>query len=125
MIVLSGANTALLRITRAVILWLLAFLIGPWPALACIIHCLQITQPDTNGVAFFVCDAPHAPASHPLPPPPVRYEMVGLSLTFFIAGLAIIQRLIAAAAQPFASLNVTPDPPPPRARLERPVRLIG
>ncbi|WP_322488509.1 hypothetical protein [Chloroflexus sp.] len=112
MIVQIGANTA--PPYRAVILWMLAFLIGPWSALSCIIHCHYLPHTDAAGVEFFLCDAPHTAAQHDLPPPPVRYDLWPLGLMIVIGGLVVIQRFVASRPVMCSSVVLTPDPPPPR-----------
>ncbi|WP_198133494.1 hypothetical protein [Chloroflexus aggregans] len=114
MFVHSISNTAPLRLSRSVILWILAFLIGPWPALSCIIHCHYLPHTDSAGVEFFLCDAPHTAAQHDLPPPPVRYDLWPLGLMIVIGGLVVIQRFIATRPVMRSSAILTPDPPPPR-----------
>lgn len=113
MIVHFGANTAPPQ--RAVILWMLAFLIGPWPALSCVIHCLYLPLKDEAGIEFFLCDAPHTAAQHDLQPPPVRYDLLPLALTLLIGGLIVMRRLTKNCSMIISSVITTPDPPPPRA----------
>lgn len=115
MIMHFDANTAHLR--RAVILWILAFLIGPWPALSCIIHCLSLTHPNRGVAAYFLCDAPHQTTHSDSQPPPVRYDVLPLTLLLSIGGLIIVQRLTANLSTFVALATVTPDPPPPRRTL--------
>ncbi|MDW8403492.1 hypothetical protein [Chloroflexus sp.] len=115
MIVHFGANTAPLRLSRVAILWMLAFLIGPWPALSCVIHCLYLPLKDAAGIEFFLCDAPHTAAQHDLQPPPVRYDLLPLALTLLIGGLIVMRRLTKNRSMIISSVITTPDPPPPRA----------
>lgn len=117
MFVHSIANTTPLRLSRAVILWILAFLIGPWPAVSCIVHCLVITPSSTAGVEYFLCDAPHTGSHHDTPPPPVRYELWSSALVLVIGGLLIVQRFVNTLPVIVSSAVYTPDPPPPRMTL--------
>ncbi|MGB9738206.1 MAG: hypothetical protein C0184_05755 [Chloroflexus aggregans] len=116
MFVYSIANTTPLHLSRAVILWILAFLIGPWPAVSCIIHCLVIT-PSSAGVEHFLCDAPHTGNHHETPPPPVRYELWSSALVLVSGGLLIVQRFVNTLPVIVSSAVYTPDPPPPRMTL--------
>ncbi|WP_298817383.1 hypothetical protein [Chloroflexus sp.] len=120
MIVHFSANTAPFNPTRAVILWTLAFLIGPWPALACIIHCLYLPDYNPAGIEHFLCSAPHPSGQHETSPPPVRYEMASSTLALFIGFLIVVQRLLAEQPVTFLSFTVTPEPPPPRTTLPQP-----
>ncbi|WP_448336454.1 hypothetical protein [Chloroflexus aurantiacus] len=115
MIVHFGANKVSLRFSSTVILWMLAFLIGPWPALSCIIHCLHLSVVDSAGVEYFLCDAPHHHTDHTdTPAPPVRYDVLPLALIVFVTGSTVIQRITAVITVTPRSILHAPEPPPPR-----------
>ncbi|MEF3275131.1 MAG: hypothetical protein K6356_12170 [Chloroflexus sp.] len=121
MIVHFSANTAPYQFQRAVILWLLAFLIGPWPALACVIHCHYLLHYSPTGMEHFLCSAPQPSSQHETSPPPVRYDLVPFTITLLISGLSVVQRLLPEQPQALPSLAITPEPPPPRSTLPQPV----
>ncbi|MGQ9775023.1 hypothetical protein [Chloroflexus sp.] len=115
MIVHFSANQVLLCFSRTVILWTLAFLIGPWPALSCIIHCLHPSSVDKAGIEYFLCDAAHRYANHAdTPAPPVRYDALPLALIAVAIGSTVIRRISTAIAITFHSIFHAPEPPPPR-----------
>ncbi|WP_322820537.1 hypothetical protein [Chloroflexus sp.] len=115
MIVHFGANKVPLRFSRTVILWTLAFLIGPWPALSCIIHCLHLSSVDRAGVEYFLCDAPHHHTDHTdTPAPPVRYDVLPLAFIAVAIGSIVIQRISAVDNDTLRSILHAPEPPPPR-----------
>lgn len=124
MIVHFSANQAPLRFSRAVILWTLAFLIGPWPALSCIIHCLHLSSVNRAGIEYFLCDAPHRHANHAdTPAPPVRYDVLPLLLIAVAIGSIVIQRISTVDNDTLRSILHAPEPPPPRT--PRPGLLVG
>lgn len=115
MIVHFGANKVPFRFSRTVILWMLAFLIGPWPALSCIIHCLHLSSVNRAGVEYFLCDAPHRHANHTdMPAPLVRYDVLPLALIAVAIGAIVIQRISTVDNDTLPSILHAPEPPPPR-----------
>jgi len=110
MIAHFGANT----VHRTVILWILAFLIGPWPALSCIIHCFHLPRVHAAGIEHFLCNVPHPSTQHETNTPPVRYDLLPFALITVIGMYIVIRRMTTRITIPLSSFIVPPDPPPPR-----------
>lgn len=116
MIVHFGANT----VHRTVILWILAFLIGPWPALSCIIHCFHLPRVYAAEAEHFLCNVPHPSTQHETHAPPVRYDLLPSVLITAIGVYIIIQRMQWLITVPIASFIPPLEPPPPRKAWSRP-----